>query len=110
VLETEGRVVAYAGVWLVITEGHITNIAVHPDFRGRGYGERITRALMEQSLAVGISWLTLEVRRTNHIAQNRYTKLGFHEVGIRKKYYEDNGEDALIMVVEDLREAMGFRE
>lgn len=106
VLTEDDRPVAYAGTWLVITEGHITNIAVHPDFRGRGYGERITLALMRKAREVGISWLTLEVRRGNLVAQSLYRKLGFDEVGIRKRYYEDNGEDALIMVVEDLGKAL----
>lgn len=106
VLTEDERPVAYAGTWLVITEGHITNIAVHPDFRGRGYGERITRALMKKAHSVGITWLTLEVRRSNLIAQSLYAKLGFIQMGVRKRYYENNGEDALIMVVEDLPETL----
>lgn len=106
VLTVDDRPAAYAGTWLVISEGHITNIAVHPDFRGMGYGERITRALMREAMDIGISWLTLEVRRSNAAAQGLYGKLGFTEVGVRKRYYEDNGEDALIMVVEDLAAAM----
>ncbi len=107
VLTVNERPVAYAGAWLVIDEGHVTNVAVHPDFRGKGYGERITRALMKECLKIGISWLTLEVRRSNETAQSLYRKLGFTEVGVRKKYYEDNGEDAYIMVVENLRAALG---
>ena len=106
VLTEDGRPVAYAGTWLVISEGHITNIAVHPDFRGRGYGERITRAMMEAALEIGIGWMTLEVRRGNSVAQSLYKKLGFSEVGVRKRYYEDNGEDALVMVVESLEDAL----
>ncbi len=108
VLAEDGRVVAYAGTWLAISEGHITNIAVHPDFRGRGYGKRITRELMEQCLDIGITWMTLEVRRSNLIAQGIYTSLGFKSVGVRRRYYEDNGEDAFIMVVENLQEALGL--
>ena len=106
VLTEDGRPVAYAGTWLVISEGHITNIAVHPDFRGRGYGERITRAMMEAALEIGIGWMTLEVRRGNSVAQSLYKKLGFSEVGVRKRYYEDNGEDALVMVVESLEDVL----
>ena len=102
VVEYQNHVIAYAGMWLVIDEAHITNIAVHPAFRGKGVGERITRALMEAAQELGIRYMTLEVRRSNQIAQALYRKLGFVGVGFRKKYYEDNQEDALIMVCERL--------
>lgn len=102
VIELDGRVVAYAGMWLVIDEGHITNIAVHPDYRGRGYGELVTRALMQLASDTGMTWMTLEVRRSNITAQSLYHKLGFIDVGYRKRYYEDNKEDALIMACEQL--------
>ncbi len=97
VLEEEGRVVAYGGIWLVIDEAHVTNIAVHPDARGKGYGERITRALMKLAADTCMGMITLEVRRTNAVAQALYHKVGFLDVGYRKRYYEDNQEDALIM-------------
>ncbi len=97
VLEEEGRIVAYGGVWLVIDEAHVTNIAVHPDARGKGYGERITRALMKLSADTCMGMITLEVRRSNAVAQALYHKVGFLDVGYRKRYYEDNQEDALIM-------------
>lgn len=106
VLTEDGTPVAYAGAWLIIDEGHITNIAVHPDYRGNGYGERVTRALMETCREIGISWMTLEVRRSNAVAQNLYRKLGFTDVGYRKRYYEDNKEDALIMVNENIGETL----
>jgi len=83
-------------------EGHITNIAVHPDFRGKGYGERVTRALMQCASDNGMVWMTLEVRRSNLVAQALYRKVGFFDVGYRKRYYEDNREDALIMACENL--------
>ena len=97
VLEEEGRVVAYGGVWLVIDEAHVTNIAVHPDARGKGYGERIVRALMRLAADTCMGMITLEVRRSNTAAQALYRKVGFQDVGYRKRYYEDNQEDALIM-------------
>jgi ribosomal-protein-alanine N-acetyltransferase len=97
VLEDAGRVVAYGGVWLVIDEAHVTNIAVHPDFRRRGYGERIVRALMRLSSDTCMGMITLEVRRSNAAAQALYHKVGFLDVGYRKRYYDDNREDALIM-------------
>ena len=104
VLREDGVAVAYAGVWFVLDEGHITNIAVHPDRRGLGYGERVTRAMLQLAADSGMTWMTLEVRRSNTVAQNLYHKLGFIDVGYRKRYYE-NSEDALIMALEHLPEA-----
>ena len=101
VLREDGVAVAYAGVWFVLDEGHITNIAVHPDRRGRGYGEQVTRAMIQLAADSGMNWMTLEVRRSNVVAQNLYHKLGFIDVGYRKRYYE-NSEDALIMALEKL--------
>ena len=104
VLREDGVAMAYAGVWFVLDEGHITNIAVHPDRRGLGYGEQVTRAMIQLAADSGMNWMTLEVRRSNKIAQNLYHKLGFIDVGYRKRYYE-NTEDALIMALEHLPEA-----
>ena len=103
VLREDGVAMAYAGVWFVLDEGHITNIAVHPDRRGLGYGERVTRALIQLAADSGMNWMTLEVRRSYTVAQNLYHKLGFIDVGYRKRYYE-NTEDALIMALEHLPE------
>lgn len=97
-----GKVAGYGGMWLIIDEGHITNIAVHPDYRGMGAGNSIVEALINKAKAEGLSSLTLEVRRTNLIAQNLYTKYGFQSAGIRPRYYGDNGEDAIIMWKRDL--------
>ena len=104
-LAEDGVVMAYAGVWFVLDEGHITNIAVAPERRRMGYGERVTRALMQLAADSGMRFLTLEVRRSNLPAQSLYHKLGFVDVGYRKRYYEDNREDALIMVCERLPQA-----
>lgn len=93
----EDQVVGYGGMWMIIDEGHITNIAVHPDFQGKKVGEGITRALLEEAAARKLYRVTLEVRKSNIIAQNLYKKLGFVACGIRPGYYSDNGEDALIM-------------
>jgi ribosomal-protein-alanine N-acetyltransferase len=103
VAREDGRVVAYAGVWFILDEGHITNIAVHPDRRGIGYGEKVTRAMIQLAADSGMNWMTLEVRRSNIPAINLYHKLGFIDVGYRKRYYE-NTEDALIMALERLPE------
>ncbi|AOY75731.1 ribosomal protein S18-alanine N-acetyltransferase [Clostridium formicaceticum] len=93
----ENQVVGYGGMWFIVDEGHITNIAIHPNFQGRGIGEAIVRALMEEANIKRIYRMTLEVRKSNLIAQNLYKKLGFISCGIRPGYYSDNGEDALIM-------------
>ncbi|MGD8192617.1 ribosomal protein S18-alanine N-acetyltransferase [Brevibacillus ginsengisoli] len=93
------RLIAYCGMWLIIDEAHITNIAVHPEARGLGVGEKLMRQMMELALALGGLRMTLEVRPSNEIARNLYTKLGFEEHGRRKKYYSDNNEDAIIMWV-----------
>lgn len=102
VAEEAGKIIAYAGAWIVLEEGHITNIAVQEAARGRGVGARLTRALMQYAANLGVQYMTLEVRKSNHIAQGMYQKLGFMELGVRKRYYEDNGEDALLMVCQEL--------
>ncbi len=104
VLREDGVAVAYAGVWFVLDEGHITNIAVREDRRGIGYGERVTRAMIQLAADSGMRWMTLEVRRSNEAAIHLYHKLGFIDVGYRKRYYE-NTEDALIIALEELPEA-----
>lgn len=91
------EIVGYGGMWVIIDEAHITNIAVHPRFRGQGIGEAIMRSLIEEAVSLGAVRMTLEVRISNKIAQKLYEKLGFQGVGIRKHYYSNNNEDALIM-------------
>lgn len=97
VAKQDGKVVGYGGMWLVLDEAHITNVAIHPEFRRRGIGEAIMRALMKKAASMNIEGMTLEVRASNYVAQSLYKKLGFQEGGIRKGYYSDNHEDALIM-------------
>ena len=96
----EGRVLAYAGMWFVLDEAHVCNVAVHPDYRGRGYGKQIFEALEMLAVENSMAMMTLEVRRSNTVAQNLYHACGFLDVGYRKRYYEDNKEDALIMYKE----------
>ncbi|MBR5302215.1 MAG: ribosomal protein S18-alanine N-acetyltransferase [Clostridia bacterium] len=96
----EGRVLAYAGMWFVLDEAHVCNVAVHPDHRRKGYGVQIFRALEKLAMENSMSMMTLEVRRSNIAAQNLYHACGFLDVGYRKRYYEDNKEDALIMYKE----------
>jgi tRNA threonylcarbamoyladenosine biosynthesis protein TsaB len=97
VAELGDTVVGYGGMWFIVDEAHITNIAVHPDYRGQKIGEKIVEAMMAAAQRESIISLTLEVRVTNIPAINLYKKLGFEDIGIRKGYYSDTGEDALIM-------------
>lgn len=90
-------VVGYGGMWVIIDEAHITNIAVHPEFRSIGIGDKLLQSLIDICRKEGIPAMTLEVRRSNVVAQNLYKKFGFVENGVRKGYYEDNKEDAIIM-------------
>ena len=93
----DSRLVCYGGAWMFLGEAHVTNVAVHPDFRGLGLGEAICRALMAEARALGIERMTLEVRFSNTVAQELYRKLGFYSAGVRPGYYTDTKEDALIM-------------
>jgi [ribosomal protein S18]-alanine N-acetyltransferase len=93
----DNLVIGYGGIWLILDEGHITNIAVHPEYRGVGAGDMIVEALVELCKLEGIYSMTLEVRKSNLVAQSLYKKHGFIEEGVRKNYYADSHEDAVIM-------------
>ncbi len=90
-------ILAYGGYWLLGEEVHILTIAVHPDHRRQGAGQRLLGAMMAQARAAGAVEITLEVRSGNLPAQALYRRMGFVVVGLRKRYYADNGEDALLM-------------
>ncbi len=87
----------YAGLWLMSDEAHITTIAVHPKYRGEGIGELLLVQIIDSARDIGARWLTLEVRKSNQIAQALYQKYTFREMGLRRRYYSDDGEDALVM-------------
>jgi ribosomal-protein-alanine N-acetyltransferase len=91
------KVVGYAGMWLIIDEAHITNLAVRPDYRRRGIGRSLMQELENQAVTLGAKSMTLEVRPSNDIAKGLYSSLGFFQEGRRRGYYSDTGEDALIM-------------
>ena len=97
VAEVGGRVVGYAGMWLIMNEAHITNIAIHPEYRGMGIGKKLVGGLIEEVLKIDIYRITLEVRPSNTAARALYKKFGFVPCGIRPEYYRDNNEDAIIM-------------
>ncbi len=100
--ETAANIVGYAGMWIVADEAHVTTIAVRRRDRGRGLGELLLVRLIEIAYELGIRWMTLEVRVSNETAQNLYRKYSFRNAGIRKRYYSDNNEDALIMTTDDI--------
>lgn len=105
VAEEAGQVIGYAGAWIILDESHITNIAISEAFRGQGHGRQLTEALMQYLSNLGAAYATLEVRKSNIRAQNLYKSLGFIQLGVRKRYYEDNQEDALLMVCDHMPEA-----
>ena len=95
--EIDNQIVGYVGVWFVVDEGHITNVAVHSDYRGRKIGDKLVDEMVKLCKENNLVAMTLEVRTSNTVAQNLYRKYGFKMAGIRKEYYSDNKEDAIIM-------------
>ena len=93
----ENHIVGYAGAWLVYDEGQITNIAVLPSARGKGYGSKLTKQLINECFSRGMHEIFLEVRISNLAAFAMYRNLGFSVKGIRKDYYSEPTEDAYIM-------------
>ena len=91
------QVVGYCGVWHVVDEGHITNLAVHPEWRGQGIGRMLMTAMMDWAEEHRVDGMTLEVRAGNLVAQALYASFGFAFAGVRKAYYSDNGEDAWVL-------------
>ena len=102
VVRAGATVVAYAGLWLMVDEAHLTTFAVLPAWRRRGIGGRLLWALLDLADDLGASVMTLEVRLSNEAARTLYQRFGFRPVGVRPRYYSDNGEDALIMTTERL--------
>jgi [ribosomal protein S18]-alanine N-acetyltransferase len=91
------EVVGYAGLMMSLTDGHVTTIAVDPAWHRSGIGTRLLLGIAREGVARGASALTLEVRLSNKGAQELYQRFGFKAVGVRKGYYADTGEDALVM-------------
>lgn len=96
-VDRDNLIVAYAGCWVLANEGHITNVAVDPDYQGQGLGRRLMNELTSRVKALGVDSMTLEVRPSNTVAINLYTSLGFRSVGQRPKYYTNPVESAEIM-------------
>ncbi len=100
VMEEEGKVAGYMGYWEAPEEAHIITLAIAPAFRKRGLGEEMIDRCMSFAFKKGARLATLEVRESNDPARRLYEKSGFRFVAIRKKYYSDNQEDAIIMIRE----------
>ena len=97
-----GEVVAYAGMWMMVDEAHVTTFAVHPRWRRQRIGERLLLTLLDLARGRRAREATLEVRLSNLPARRLYEKYGFRPVGLRPRYYSDDNEDALIMTTESL--------
>ncbi len=95
-------VIGMAIVWMVVDEAHIATIAIHPAYRGLGFGKSLLGEVLRQTVQRGASLATLEVREQNLLAQQMYLKFGFRIVGRRLRYYKDNNEDAVLMTVNRL--------
>ena len=102
----EQYIVGFAGLWMMADEAHITNIAVRQGYQQQGIGEHLLIAMISLAMAQNARTLTLEVRASNTAAQKLYHKYGFTQVNIRRSYYTDNREDALVMAVEDITGAV----
>jgi ribosomal-protein-alanine N-acetyltransferase len=100
-----GHITGYAGMWLMVDEAHITTIAMRTARRGRGFGELLLASLIEAAIGTGARRVTLEVRVSNETAQRLYRKYGFHQEGVRRRYYSDNNEDAYIMTTDNIQES-----
>ncbi|WP_046229078.1 ribosomal protein S18-alanine N-acetyltransferase [Paenibacillus algorifonticola] len=110
VMEYEKEVIGYAGMWVIVDEAHVTNVAVRSDHRGQGLGKLLLSELQRTAVFFGANKMTLEVRVSNEVAQRLYRSLGFESSGIRPGYYSDNQEDALIMWAELDTNSLGVRE
>ena len=97
------RVVAYGGIWVILEDSHVTTIAVDPAYRGRRFGEVMLLRLIDEALERGAAWMTLEVRESNTVAQHLYRKYGFTTVTMRRGYYSDDNESALVMWAGNLK-------
>ena len=106
VLEKDGLIVGYAGMWVLFDEAHITNVAVMADHRKQGYGELIMRGMMDLALDKGATQMTLEVREHNVVAQRLYARLDFVQNGFRPRYYDDTGEGALLLWNRNIEETL----
>jgi [ribosomal protein S18]-alanine N-acetyltransferase len=107
--DTLEYITGFCGMWLMVDEAHIINLAVREAHRGQGLGETLLISSIDLATSLKASLVTLEVRASNQVAQNLYTKYGFQKMGVRKAYYTDNKEDAFIMTT-DILSTEEFKE
>ena len=101
-VDKNNQLLGYLGAWLIFEEAHVTTIAVRNECKKQGIANRLMLALIDKCYENMIKYITLEVRVSNIPALGLYTKWGFTDVGVRKGYYQDNNEDALIMFTENI--------
>jgi len=99
---TRQFIVGFSGIWVLVDEAHITNIALRQEYQGKGLGELLLIATIDLAGILKARMMTLEVRASNLVAQHLYGKYGFTQVGVRRGYYLDNREDAVIMSTESI--------
>jgi ribosomal-protein-alanine N-acetyltransferase len=102
-------IAGFGGIWLMVDQAHVVTVAVHPRHQRHGFGRLLVGALIDLAIAQGMHSATLEVRVSNRAARALYAEYGFYEVGLRKRYYADNHEDAVIMTTEEF-ESPAFQE
>jgi len=106
VLEKDGKLIGYGGMWVLFEEAHLTNVAILDGYRQSGRGRRLMLAMMERAVRFGAEKMTLEVRETNLVAQRLYAKLDFAQNGYRPRYYSDTGEGALLLWNMDIQRTL----
>ena len=102
VARVDGAVVGYCGLMVTVDDGHVTTLAVDPAWQRRKIGSRLLLTLAREAMSRGVTGLTLEVRVGNRAAQEMYRKFGFRPAGIRKNYYVETSEDALVMWADEV--------
>ena len=100
--DQQGRVAGYSCTWVVAEEMHITSFAVHPGFRRQHVGQQLLAGVLTRAVELGCHQAVLEVRASNHAAQRLYSRFGFAPVAVRKRYYVDDHEDAIVMILDDI--------
>jgi ribosomal-protein-alanine N-acetyltransferase len=106
VMEVNGAICGYGGMWVLFEEAHVTNVAIMPEYRGQGRGRRLMRAMMRHAIKRGAEKMTLEVRESNEIAQRLYASLDFEQNGFRPRYYSDTGEGAKLLWNNNIKETL----
>lgn len=106
VMEVDGVICGYGGMWVLFEEAHVTNVAIMPEYRGKGRGKRLMLAMMRHAVKRGAEKMTLEVREGNLVAQHLYQRLGFEQNGFRPGYYSDTGEGAKLLWNNDIQQTL----